>query len=117
MWLVFDRPFRIDTGPIAAAEEFVSAVEQLEHGQATVLRLMTTPGFNASVAREGNRWEIVVAPQLMRPESTLKVTANPGSDANVTLGPTVPTTPLVLNDPEVRYQCCEGIISDFGFGR
>jgi tetratricopeptide (TPR) repeat protein len=116
LWLVFDRPFRIDTGPIAAAEEFISAVEQLEHGQATVLRLMTTPGFNASVAREENRWEIVVAPQLMRPENTLKVTANPGRDANVTLGPTTPTTPLVLNDPEVGDQIFAVTVSESGHG-
>ncbi len=116
LWLVFDRPFRVDTVPIAAAEEFVSAVEQLEHGQATILRLMTTPGFNASVAREGNRWEIVVAPQLMRPESTLKVTANPGRDANVTLGPTAPSTPLVLNDPEVGDQIFAVTISESGHG-
>jgi len=116
LWLVFDHPFRIDTGPIAAAEEFVSAVEQLEHGKATVLRLMTTPGFNASVAREGNSWEIVVAPQLMRPETTLKVTANPGRDANVTLGPTVPTTPLVLNDPEVGDQIFAVTVAESGHG-
>jgi hypothetical protein len=68
LWLVFDRPFRVDTDPIAAAQEFISSAEQLEHGEATILRLETVPGFNASVAREGNRWEVVVAPQLMRPE-------------------------------------------------
>ena len=116
LWLVFDRPFRIDTAPIAAAEEFVSAAEQLEHGQATILRLMTTPGFNASVAREGNQWEVVLAPQLMRPETPLTLTTNLGRDANVSLGPTVPTTPLVLNDPEVGDQIFAVTVAESGHG-
>ena len=116
LWLVFDRPFRIDTAPIAGAEEFISAAEQLEHGEATILRLVTVPGFNASVAREGNQWEIVIAPQLMRPESPLTVTANPGGDANVSLGPTVPSTPLVLNDPEVGDQIYAVTIAESGHG-
>ncbi|NKB48477.1 MAG: hypothetical protein GKS02_03820 [Alphaproteobacteria bacterium] len=116
LWLVFDRPYRIDTSAIVAAEEFISAAEQLEHGNATVLRLATTPGFNASVAREGNRWEVVIAPQLMRPETRLKVTANPGRDANVALGPTVPSTPLALNDPEVGDQIFVVTVAESGHG-
>ncbi len=116
LWLVFDRPFRIDTAPIAAAEEFITAAEQMEHGQATVLRLTTIAGFNASVARDGEEWEVVIAPQLMRPETPLKVTANPGGNANVTLGPTEPTTPLVLNDPEVGDQIFAVTVAESGHG-
>lgn len=116
LWLVFDRPFRLDTASIAKAEEFITKSEQLEHGEATILRLVTIPGFNASVAREGNQWDIVVAPQLMRPENTLTVTSNPGGDANVTLGPTVPTTPLVLNDPEVGDQIIAVTVAKSGHG-
>lgn len=116
LWLVFDRPFRVDTSAMAAAEEFISAVEQLEHGSATILRLTTVPGFNASVAREGNQWEVVVAPQLMRPATPLQVTANPGRDANVTLGPTVPTTSLVLNDPEVGDRIFAVTVAESGHG-
>ena len=116
LWLVFDRPFRIDTSEIAAADEFVNAVEQLEHGSATVLRLWTVPGFNASVAREGNRWEVVIAPQLMRPETRLKITANPGRGANVTLGPTVPSVALALNDPEVGDQIFVVTVAESGHG-
>jgi len=116
LWLVFDRPFRLDTAPIAKAEEFISTAAQLEHGQATILRLVTVPGFNASVAREGNQWDIVIAPQLMRPEAPLTVTSNPGPDANVSLGPTVPTTPLVLNDPEVGDQIFAVTVAKSGHG-
>lgn len=116
LWLVFDRPFRIDTSAIAVAEEFVTAVEQLEHANATVLRLLTIPGFNASVAREGNQWEVVIAPQLMRPDKPLKVTAKPGRDANVALGPTVPSTPLAFIDPEVGDQIFVVTIAESGHG-
>jgi hypothetical protein len=116
LWLVFDRPFRVDTSEIAAAEEFIAAAEQLEHGSATILRLSTVAGFNASVAREGNQWEVVIAPQLMRPETSLKVTANPGRDANVSLGPTVPSTALLLNDPEVGDQIFAVTVAESGHG-
>ncbi|NNE82766.1 MAG: hypothetical protein HKN28_02230 [Alphaproteobacteria bacterium] len=116
LWLVFDRPFRVDTSEITAAVEFIKAAEQLEHGSATVIRLTTTAGFNASVAREGNRWEVVIAPQLMRPETPLKVTAHPGRDANVSLGPTVPSTALALNDPEVGDQIFVVTVAERGHG-
>ncbi len=116
LWLVFDRPFRVDTAPIAAAEEFISSAEQLEHGQATIVRLVTVPGFNGSVAREGNQWEIVIAPQLMRPENPLTLSANPGRDANVSLGPTVPSTRLVLHDPEVGDRIIAITVAESGHG-
>lgn len=116
LWLVFDRPFRVDTEPFSVAEEFITEAEQLEHGQATVLRLVTTPGFNASISRQGAQWNVVVAPQLMRPETSLKVTANPGSDANVTLGPTEPTIPLILDDPEVGDKIFAVPVAESGHG-
>jgi tetratricopeptide (TPR) repeat protein len=116
LWLVFDRPFRVDTSEIAAAEEFISAAEQREHDSATIIRLATVAGFNASVAREGNQWEVVIAPQLMRPETSLKVTAHPGRDANVSLGPTVPSTALALNDPEVGDQIFAVTVAESGHG-
>ena len=116
LWLVFDRAMRIDTAPIATADEFISAVEQVPHGEATILRLITTPGFNPVVAREGNRWEVVVAPQLMRPETALSLNANPGRSAHVALGPTVPTNSLTLNDPEVGDQIFVVTVAKSGHG-
>lgn len=102
LWIVFDRLAAIDTRKIlATAGEFVSDVEQVPHAGATVLRLTTIPGYNAQSARDGNEWEIVLAPQLLKPELAMDVTANTGSVPSVTVGPTLPGTPLGIVDPEV----------------
>jgi tetratricopeptide (TPR) repeat protein len=102
LWVVFDRVVRIDTEQIlAAASEFVRDVEQVPHERATVLRLTTIPGFNALSVRDGAEWEIVLAPQLLKPEVAMDVMANIGSVPSVTVGPTLPGTPVGIVDPEV----------------
>ncbi|MEP4885243.1 MAG: hypothetical protein ABJ215_02640, partial [Alphaproteobacteria bacterium] len=102
LWIVFDRVARIDTERImSVAGEFVHDVEQVPHERATILRLTTIPGFNALSVRDGNEWEIVLAPQLLKPEIPMNVMANIGSVPSVTVGPTVPGIPVSIVDPEV----------------
>lgn len=102
LWIVFDRLVRIDTEQIiAAAGDFVRDIEQVPHDNATVLRMTTIPGYNALSARDGTRWEIVLAPQLMKPEIAMDVRANIGSVPSVTVGPTLPGKPVTIVDPEV----------------
>lgn len=102
LWILFDRLARIDTEQILAeAGDFVRDIEQVPHGDATVLRLTTIPGYNALTARDGTRWEVVLAPQLLKPEIAMDVSANAGSVPSVTVGPTLPGTPVMVVDPEV----------------
>lgn len=102
MWIVFDRLVRVDTDLIeAAAREFVSEVEQIPHDAATVIRLTTIPGFNALTLRDGTAWEVLLAPQLPKPEFPLEVTATAGSVPSVIVGPTAPGDPVRIGDPEV----------------
>lgn len=101
-WVVFDRVVRINTEQImTAAKEFVRDVEQVPHDRATVLRLTTIPGYNALSVRDGTSWEIVLAPQLLKPEVAMDVSANIGSVPSVTVGPTLPGSPVSIIDPEV----------------
>ena len=124
LWIVFDTLARLNTGQIAAeAGDFVTEVEQLPHNSATVLRLATIPGYNALSVRDGNRWEVVLAPQLLKPEDAMGVTTNAGSVPSVTVGPTVPGTPVRMVDPgigdEVRvvpvFASGEGVAQRFLF--
>lgn len=102
LWIVFDTLARINTAQIAAeAGDFVREIEQIPHADSTILRLVTIPGYNALSVREGNRWEIVLAPQLLKPADALGVTTSAGSVPSVTVGPTAPATPLRLVDPEI----------------
>lgn len=102
LWIVFDTLTRINTAQIESeASDFVREIEQIPHSDATILRLVTIPGYNALSVREGNRWEIVLAPQLLKPEDAMGVTTNAGSVPSVTVGPTAPATPLRLVDPEI----------------
>ncbi len=102
LWIVFDKLARIDTAAIqAAAGAFVRDIEQVPHESAIVLRLTTIPGYNALSVRENNRWEVVLAPQLLKPEDALGVTTSVGSVPTVTIGPTLPAPPLRVVDPEV----------------
>jgi len=102
LWVVFDRLTRINTAQILAdAGDFLRDIEQVPHERATILRLETIPGYNALSVRDDNRWEIVLAPQLLKPEDAMGVTTNAGSVPSVTVGPTLPGTPLQMVDPEV----------------
>lgn len=102
LWIVFDTLARLNTAQVAAeAGDFVKEIEQLPHDSATILRLETIPGYNALSVRDGNRWEIVLAPQLLKPEDAMGVTTNVGSVPSVTVGPTQPGTPLRMVDPGI----------------
>ncbi|MBO6784820.1 MAG: hypothetical protein JJ899_16335, partial [Alphaproteobacteria bacterium] len=102
LWIVFDTLARIDTDLIQReAGNFLRDIEQVPHATATVLRLTTIPGYNALSARENTRWEVVLAPQLLKPEEALGVATSSGSLPSVTVGPTLPAEPLRIVDPEV----------------
>lgn len=124
LWIVFDTLARLNTAQIAAqAGDFVKEIEQLPHESATILRLETIPGYNALSVRDGNRWEVVLAPQLLKPEEAMGVTTNAGSVPSVTVGPTAPGIPLRMVDPgigdEVRvvpvFSSGQGIAQRFLF--
>jgi len=104
LWLVFDRLARIDTEALAAgAGDIVTAVEQLPHGEATVLRMITLPGFNPGSGREGDVWTVVLAARGLHPERALDADLVQDSNGRpqLALRPVTPGKALVLRDPEV----------------
>ncbi|MGE0254099.1 MAG: tetratricopeptide repeat protein [Alphaproteobacteria bacterium] len=104
LWLVFDRLARIDTEALAAsAGDIVTTIEQLPHGEATVLRLVTLPGFNPGPGRDGDGWTVVLAARGLHPERAVDsdLVQDTNGRPQLALRPVIPGKPLVLRDPEV----------------
>jgi hypothetical protein len=106
LWLVFDRKAEIDTKLLKrTGGDVVLHVEQVPGVKnGTAIRLITKPGFNPSVRKEGQLWVFDLSEQPMRPKSPLAVNRQfdfedrgrlilPASD--------VPPQPVIFRDPEV----------------
>jgi hypothetical protein len=101
LWLVFGAPVRIDVDGLAAAGSPIETVEQIGHPDATVLRFVTEPGYNPSMASNGTAWNFILAPQTLKPETPLDVALPASPDGSVSVTKVTPGGPLGLNDPEV----------------
>ena len=106
LWVVFDRPIKLDlstlepSGPMAAS---FSAVEQVAHDGATVLRISSAAGIGAQVVRSGNTWSIELtkapAPALHPITPVVESLADGGQ--RIVLSMQKPANPVHLTDPEV----------------
>ncbi|MGE5478063.1 MAG: tetratricopeptide repeat protein [Bacteroidales bacterium] len=106
LWLVFDRKAEVDTkllkrtgGDVVVHAEQISGVKN-----GTAVRLITKPGYNPTVRKEGQLWVFDLSEQPMQPRSPLAVNRQfdfedrgrlilPASD--------VPPQPVSFRDPEV----------------
>jgi hypothetical protein len=111
LWIVFDRPQQIDVKRLKQmGGDVVEAIEQVPHKDATLIRVITKPGFNPSLRREGFNWLVdlqeqtleAARPIAMRPRldpqslpSLLLSSAEGGSVVRV-LDPEVGDTMLVV---------------------
>ncbi|MCR6631182.1 MAG: hypothetical protein NVV74_14665 [Magnetospirillum sp.] len=106
LWLVFDRKAEIDTKLLKrTGGDVVLHVEQVPGVKnGTAVRLITKPGFNPTVRKEGQLWVFDMAEQPVQPKLALPVNRQfdfedrgrlilPASD--------VPAQPVILRDPEV----------------
>jgi hypothetical protein len=102
LWLVFDAATRVDTVKLVAqVGRFASRIDQLGHPDATVLRIETEPGFNPSIASDGNHWNFFLAPQTLKPDTALDVNPPATRDAALSVTTASPGAVLQLHDPEV----------------
>lgn len=106
LWLVFDRKAEIDTKLLKrTGGDIVLHVEQIQGVKdGSAVRLITKPGYNPSVRKEGQLWVFDMAEQPIAPRAALAVNRQfdfedrgrlllPASD--------VPAKPAVFRDPEV----------------
>lgn len=106
LWLVFDRKAEVDTKLLKrTGGDVVLHVEQVPGVKnGTAVRLITKPGYNPTIRKEGQLWVFDMAEQPVLPRSPLTINRQfdfedrgrlmlPASD--------VPAQPVVLRDPEV----------------
>lgn len=106
LWLVFDRKAEVDTKLLKrTGGDIVLHVEQVPGTKnGTAVRLITKPGYNPSVRKEGQLWVFDMAEQPITPKTALPVNRQfdfedrgrlilPASD--------VPAQPVIFRDPEV----------------
>lgn len=106
LWLVFDRKAEIDTkllkrtgGDVVLHVEQISGVKN-----GTAIRLITKPGFNPTVRKEGQLWVFDLAEQPMHPKTALAVNRQFDFEDRGRLmisASDVPAQPVTFRDPEV----------------
>jgi tetratricopeptide (TPR) repeat protein len=85
-WIVFDRPARLDIGPIRVigGGTFRSA-EQFSDGNAVSIRLPLGGNLQATVRREGTVWIVETAPERSRAIRNFPLSVRKGADQGAEL--------------------------------
>lgn len=103
LWAIFDRYQQVDVDALArVGAPYVTYVEQLPYRNNTILRMVTEPGFNPFVRRDGLAWIIDFRAMPMRP--TRGIETRPQFDRenpNLFLPVTEAGRTVAVEDPEV----------------
>ncbi len=104
LWAVFDLKAEMDTKLLKrTGGDVVLHVEQIQGFKGTAIRMITRPGFNPSVRKEGQLWVLDIHEQPMAPKVAAEVT--PQLDfqerGRVVIAAADGAPPMVLRDPEV----------------
>ncbi len=76
LWVIFDRYQQLDIDSLTrVAAPYVTYMEQLPYRNNTIVRMVTQPGVNPFVRREGLAWILDFKALPMRPTRSLEVTA------------------------------------------
>src|SRR5260370_28483983 len=88
--------------PKAKGQVAVTAVRQVQHPAATILRLTTLKGFNPSIRRAETAWIVELTPQLLQPDSPIGVSLQPAAQPpRAFFTVREPNEPVVFRDPEI----------------
>lgn len=106
LWLVFDRRVEVDVGLLRrSGGDLVRHVEQVDDVRGgTAIRMITVPGFNPSVRKEGLLWVFDLLEQPMAPKIPLEVGRQFDFDDRGRLLVKVSeaaSSPITLRDPEI----------------
>jgi tetratricopeptide (TPR) repeat protein len=106
LWLVFDRKADIDTKLLkrtgGEVVQYVENVPNVHNG--TAIRMITLPGYNPSVRKEGQLWVFDLTEQPLIPKSPLAINRQYDfEDRGRLMIPIAdsPSKPVVFRDPEV----------------
>jgi hypothetical protein len=103
LWIVFGAPIPVDLADLRAkGQAAVTAVQQVPHATATILRLATLKGFNPSLRRIDNAWIVELTPQILQPGAPAGVSLQPGAQPpRAFFAVRDPGEPIVFRDPEI----------------
>jgi hypothetical protein len=103
LWIVFGAPIPVDLADLRAkGQAAVTAVQQVPHATATILRLATLKGFNPSLRRVDNAWIVELTPQILQPGAPAGVSLQPGAQPpRAFFAVRDPGEPIVFRDPEI----------------
>lgn len=118
LWAIFDRYQQVDIDALArVGAPYVTYIEQLPYRNNTILRMVTEPGFNPFVRREGLAWIIDFRAMPMRPTRAIETRpqfdrANP----NLFLPITEAGRTVAVEDPEVGDMFLAIPVIPLGYG-
>lgn len=103
LWAIFDRYQQLDVDALArAGAPFVTYVEQLPYRNNTIVRMVTQPGLNPFVRREGLAWIMDFRALPLRPTRTIEVRPQfDRENPNLFLPITEAGRTVAVEDPEV----------------
>lgn len=80
LWVVFDRYQEVDTNLLRRlGAGVVRSVEQIPSRASTIVRMVTEPGYNPSLRREGLLWIVDLMRQPMKAATPIEVEPQPQS--------------------------------------
>lgn len=104
LWAVFDLRAEMDTKLLKrTGGDVVLHVEQVQGFKGTAVRMITRPGFNPSVRKEGQLWVLDIHEQPIAPKAGLDVSTQLDFQerGRVVIKGSDGSQPLILKDPEV----------------
>jgi hypothetical protein len=118
LWIVFSAPIPVDLADLRIKGKIaVTAVQQVPHPTATILRLTTLKGFNPSIRRADTAWVVELTPQILQPGAPIGVNLQPAAAApRAFFTVREPGAPIVFQDPEIGDSLTVVPVSEVGQG-
>lgn len=107
LWAVFDLKSEMDVKLLKrTGGDVVLHAEQVQSFKGTAIRIITRPGFNPSVRKEGQLWVLDLHEQPLAPKAGMEVNAQLDFQerGRVVIKATDGSQPMALRDPEVGDQ-------------
>jgi len=104
LWAVFDLKTEMDTKLLKrTGGDVVLQVEQIQGFKGTAIRMITRPGFNPSVRKEGQLWVLDIHEQPLSPTvgAEIRTQLDFQDRGRVVIAMADGSAPMVLRDPEV----------------
>ena len=104
LWVAFDKPSQIDVEALkTAGGDAITSVQQVPNKRGTVIRMVTPPGINPTLARNGNAWELTFGKQELETATPIVANAQPNSPvgARIFIPTSQPGRAIGVTDPDV----------------